>query len=85
MLEQDPSPSATKGLGNLGRSLPATVIPICQEGGSKDPGTFRPVRPTSVPGKTMEKIVFGTVARCLKNNAVIRSTSTGHKGKVPFN
>lgn len=72
MLQQDPFPSATKGLGSPGRSLPATVIPVYLEGGRTDPGTCRPVRPTSVPGKIMEKIGLGTVERCLKSNAVIR-------------
>lgn len=72
MLQQDPSPSATKGLGSPGRSLPATVIPLYHEGGRKDSGTCRSVRPTSVPGKIMEEIVLSPVERCLNNNAVTR-------------
>lgn len=63
--------------GSPGRSLPATVIPLYQEGGRKGPGTCRPVRPTSVSGKIMEKIVLGAVERFLKNNAVIRCHQHG--------
>lgn len=72
VLQQDPSPSAPKGLESPGRTLPASVIPIYQEGGRKGPGSCRPVRPTSVHGKIMEKIVLSPVERCLKSNVVIR-------------
>ncbi|KFW10467.1 hypothetical protein N327_01598, partial [Fulmarus glacialis] len=47
------------------------VIPIYKKGMREDPGNYRPVSLTSVPGKIMEKIILGTIERHLKNNAII--------------
>ncbi|KFP52464.1 hypothetical protein N323_08608, partial [Cathartes aura] len=49
----------------------ANVIPIYKKGVREDPGNYRPVSPTSLPGKVMEKIILGTIERHLKNNAII--------------
>ena len=40
---------------------PANVIPICERSKRKDPGNYRPVSLTSVPGKIMEKIILSTM------------------------
>ncbi|KAK4830117.1 hypothetical protein QYF61_008544, partial [Mycteria americana] len=53
----------------------ASVTPIYKKGMREDPGNYRLVSLTSVPGKLMEKIVFGTTERHLKNNAIIRHIS----------
>ncbi|KAK4823199.1 hypothetical protein QYF61_027208 [Mycteria americana] len=45
----------------------ASVIPIYKKGMREDPGNYRPVSLTSVPGKTMEKIILDTTERHLKN------------------
>ena len=57
----------------------------------EDPGNYRPVSLTSVPGKTTEKIIPSTMERHLKNNAIIRHNQHGFtKGKswltnlIPF-
>ncbi|KAK4806195.1 hypothetical protein QYF61_001118 [Mycteria americana] len=55
----------------------ATVIPIYKKGVREDPGNYRPVSLTSVPGKIMEKIILGTTERHLKNNAIIRHNQHG--------
>jgi len=52
----------------------ASVVPVFKKGEKEDPGNYRPVTHSSVPGKTMEKIVLGVTEKCLKDNAV-----TGHK------
>ncbi|GAB0207248.1 mitochondrial enolase superfamily member 1 [Grus japonensis] len=59
----------------------ANVIPIYKKGMREDPGNYRPVSLTSVPGQIME-IILGTVERHLKNNAIIRHSQHGFtKGK----
>ncbi|KFP46474.1 RNA-directed DNA polymerase from mobile element jockey, partial [Cathartes aura] len=50
---------------------PPSVIPIDKKGMREDPGNYRPVSLTPVPGKIMETIILGAIARHLKNNAII--------------
>ncbi|KFP46361.1 RNA-directed DNA polymerase from mobile element jockey, partial [Cathartes aura] len=49
----------------------ANVIPIFKKGKKEDPGNYRPVGLTLVPGKIMEKIILGVNEKHLKDNAVI--------------
>ncbi|GAB0207914.1 mitochondrial enolase superfamily member 1 [Grus japonensis] len=59
----------------------ANVIPIYKKGMREDPGNYRPVSLTSVPGK-ITKIILSTIERHLKNNAIIRHSEHGFtKGK----
>ncbi|KAJ7396936.1 nephronectin isoform X1 [Pitangus sulphuratus] len=51
----------------------ANVVLIFKKGKKKDPGNYRLVNLTSVPGKVMEKIILGNNEKHLKDNAV-----TGH-------
>jgi len=52
----------------------ANVIPIYKNGMREDPGNYRPVSLTSVPGKIIEKIILCTTERHLKSNAIIRQS-----------
>ena len=61
----------------------ADVIPIYKSM-KEDPGNYRPVSLTSIPGKIMEKIILGATERHLKNNAIIRHSQQVHTGKVLF-
>ena len=69
----------------------ANVTLIYKKGVREDPGNYRPVSLTSVPGKITEKIIPSTMERHLKNNAIIRHNQHGFtKGKswltnlIPF-
>ncbi|KAK4818859.1 LOW QUALITY PROTEIN: hypothetical protein QYF61_020078 [Mycteria americana] len=60
----------------------ACVIPIYKKAAREDPGNYRPVSLTSLPGKIVEKIILGTIERHLKNNALMRHSQHGFtKGK----
>lgn len=48
----------------------AKVIPVFKKGKKDNPGNYRPVSLTSVPGKIME-IILGVIEKHLKDNAVI--------------
>ncbi|PKU30465.1 rna-directed dna polymerase from mobile element hypothetical protein [Limosa lapponica baueri] len=60
----------------------ANVIPIYKKSVREDPGNYRPISLTSVPGKVIEKIILGASERHLKDNAIIRHSQYGFtKGK----
>ncbi|KAK4830643.1 hypothetical protein QYF61_012486 [Mycteria americana] len=50
---------------------------IYQRKTEQDTENYRPVSLTSVPGKIMENIILGAIARHLNNNAIIRHSQHG--------
>ncbi|PKU43370.1 rna-directed dna polymerase from mobile element jockey-like [Limosa lapponica baueri] len=55
----------------------ANVVPIFKKGKKEDPGNYRPVSLTSVPGKVMEKVILGVIENHLRDNAVVGHSQHG--------
>ncbi|GAB0187868.1 probable carboxypeptidase X1 [Grus japonensis] len=60
----------------------ANVTPVFKKGKKKDPGNYRPVGLTSIPGKVMEQLILGVINEYVEEKVVIRSGQHGFtKGK----
>ncbi|GAB0208120.1 mitochondrial enolase superfamily member 1 [Grus japonensis] len=55
----------------------ANVTPIYKKGWKEDPGNYRPVSLTSVPGKIMERFILSVLTRQVQDNQGIRPSQHG--------
>jgi len=55
----------------------ANVTPIFKKGMKEDPGNYRPVSLTSIPGKMMELLILEVIIKQVEEKKVIRSSPHG--------
>ena len=61
----------------------ANVTPVFKNGRKEDPGNYRPVSLTLIPGKVIEQLILEIISRHLKDRKVIRSSQHRFiKGKL---
>jgi len=63
----------------------ASVTPIFKKGKKEDPGNYRPVNLTSIPGKMMEQLILDVVIKQVEWKRIVESSQHGFiKGKSCF-
>jgi len=63
----------------------ANIVPIFKKGKKDNPGNYRPVSLTSVPGKIMEKIIMGVIETHTNDCSHWSQPTKVQKRKVLFN
>jgi len=56
----------------------ASVAPVFKKGKKEDPGNYRPISLTSIPGKVMEQLILDVISKQVEEKKVIRSRQHGY-------
>ncbi|KAK4821801.1 hypothetical protein QYF61_003830 [Mycteria americana] len=62
----------------------ANVMPIYKKGRKEDPGNYRPVNLTLVPGKVMEQLILSAIMRHVQDNQVTHLMDEGKAVDVVY-
>ncbi|KAK4827513.1 hypothetical protein QYF61_018839 [Mycteria americana] len=62
----------------------ANVMPIYKKGWKEDPGNYRPVSLTLVPGKVMEQIILSAITRHVQDNQMTHLVDDGKAVDVVY-
>ncbi|KGL79050.1 hypothetical protein N309_01265, partial [Tinamus guttatus] len=57
--------------GEVPEDWKANVTPVFKKGKKEDPGNYRPVSLTSVPGKVRERLILAVVSRHMEDKKVL--------------
>ena len=61
----------------------ASVTPIFKKGKKEDPGNYRPVSLTSIPGKRMEKLILEVIIKQVEGKKLIKTSQPRiHQGEI---
>ncbi|PKU41320.1 rna-directed dna polymerase from mobile element hypothetical protein [Limosa lapponica baueri] len=60
----------------------ANITPVYKKGKKEDPGNYRPISLTSVPGKIMERLVLDVISKHIEEQVIGKWSTRIYQGKL---